>query len=133
MSPTEDIRVSALGKGYSECFQPVSEFYGHRGKSADLVVNGVKMHANHFLITDFLKKQLPFRGFVILRVKFTMGLFENPHADTSLVGELGKQKHRDLGREAVRKPLVLLKNGKPGDRPVLPLPKKAHDMSLIHI
>jgi beta-glucosidase len=26
----------------------------------------------------------------ILRVKFTMGLFENPYADPSLAGELGK-------------------------------------------
>jgi beta-glucosidase len=60
----------------------------------------------------------------ILRVKFTMGLFENPYADTSLVGELGKQEHRDLAREAVRKSLVLLKNGKPGAKPLLPLPKK---------
>ncbi|CAN6237028.1 unnamed protein product [Urochloa humidicola] len=154
--------------------------------------NGVKMHANRFLITDFLKKQLRFRGFVIsdyqgldfittpqhadyllsielgilagidmvmiplnytefidgltllvqngtipmsriddavrriLRVKFTMGLFENPYADASLAvaGELGKPKHRDLAREAVRKSLVLLKNGKkPGDTPLLPLPK----------
>ncbi|MBV7591600.1 glycoside hydrolase family 3 protein, partial [Escherichia coli] len=137
-----------------------------------------KMHANHFLVTDFLKNKLKFRGFVIsdwqgidritsppgvnysysveagvgagidmimvpfaytefiddltyqvknniipmsriddavyriLRVKFTMGLFESPYADPSLVGELGKQEHRDLAREAVRKSLVLLKNGK---------------------
>ncbi|KAL6629777.1 hypothetical protein ACP70R_029542 [Stipagrostis hirtigluma subsp. patula] len=61
----------------------------------------------------------------ILRVKFTMGLFENPYGDTSLAGELGKQAHRDLAREAVRKSLVLLKNGKPGAKPLLPLPKKA--------
>jgi beta-glucosidase-like glycosyl hydrolase len=27
----------------------------------------------------------------ILRVKFTMGLFENPYPDTSLASELGKQ------------------------------------------
>jgi beta-glucosidase-like glycosyl hydrolase len=27
----------------------------------------------------------------ILRVKFTMGLFENPYADQSLAGELGKK------------------------------------------
>ena len=27
----------------------------------------------------------------ILRVKFTMGLFENPYPDASLAGELGKQ------------------------------------------
>ncbi|KAI5006441.1 hypothetical protein ZWY2020_033684 [Hordeum vulgare] len=151
--------------------------------------NGTKMHANRFLITDFLKNTLRFRGFVIsdwggierittpkgadymlsvklaimagidmimipytytefiddlstlvqngtipmsriddavwriLRVKFTMGLFENPYADFSLAGELGKQEHRDLAREAVRKSLVLLKNGKAGEKPLLPLPK----------
>ncbi|KAK9122961.1 hypothetical protein Sjap_012563 [Stephania japonica] len=33
--------------------------------------------------------------------------------------------HRDLAREAVRKSLVLLKNGKSADEPVLPLPKNA--------
>ncbi|KAL5221993.1 hypothetical protein ABZP36_026706 [Zizania latifolia] len=124
--------------------------------------NGVKMHENHHLITDFLKNKLHFRGFVIsdwqgtdritstphktysysieagicagidmimvpytytefiddltsqvdnkiipmsriddavyriLRVKFTMGLFESPFADLSLAGELGKQEHREL-------------------------------------
>nr|XP_011470452.1 PREDICTED: lysosomal beta glucosidase-like [Fragaria vesca subsp. vesca] len=34
------------------------------------------------------------------------------------------EAHRDLAREAVRKSLVLLKNGKNGTIPVLPLPKK---------
>ncbi|CAL1366349.1 unnamed protein product [Linum trigynum] len=61
----------------------------------------------------------------ILRVKFVMGLFEKPLADLSMVNELGKQEHRDLAREAVRKSLVLLKNGKSADKPLLPLPKKA--------
>lgn len=60
----------------------------------------------------------------ILRVKFIMGLFENPLADQSLVSELGSQKHRALAREAVRKSLVLLKNGESADKPLLPLPKK---------
>lgn len=149
--------------------------------------NGVKMHANHDMVTGFLKNILRFRGFVIsdwegidritspphanysysiqagisagidmimvpntykefidgltshvknkvipmsriddavkriLRVKFTMGLFENPLADNSLVDELGSQEHRELAREAVRKSLVLLKNGES----LLPLPKKA--------
>ncbi|KAK1644049.1 hypothetical protein QYE76_061854 [Lolium multiflorum] len=153
--------------------------------------NGEKMHGNHFLITDFLKNKLKFRGFVIsdwqgidrittpehvnytysiqagigagidmimvpfaytefidgltaqvknniipmsriddavyriLRVKFTMGLFESPYADPSLAGELGKKEHRELAREAVRKSLVLLKNGKSAYTPLLPLPKKA--------
>ncbi|XP_038985453.1 beta-glucosidase BoGH3B-like [Phoenix dactylifera] len=61
----------------------------------------------------------------ILRVKFTMGLFENPLADLSFVGQLGKKEHRDLAREAVRKSLVLLKNGKSTSKPLLPLSKKA--------
>ncbi|KAJ7949475.1 Beta-glucosidase [Quillaja saponaria] len=153
--------------------------------------NGEKMHANHDLVSGFLKDTLKFKGFVIsdwqgvdritsppdsnytysvqaaiqagidmvmvpfkytdfiddltllvknniiptsrindavqriLLVKFTMGLFENPLADLSLVNELGSQEHRDLAREAVRKSLVLLKNGKNGTAPLLPLPKKA--------
>ncbi|GMI84595.1 hypothetical protein like AT5G20950 [Hibiscus trionum] len=61
----------------------------------------------------------------ILRVKFAMGLFENPLADYSLVDQLGSQEHRELAREAVRRSLVLLKNGKSADNPLLPLPKKA--------
>ncbi|KAK6926593.1 Glycoside hydrolase, family 3, N-terminal [Dillenia turbinata] len=61
----------------------------------------------------------------ILRVKFMMGLFENPMADLSLVNQLGSPEHRALAREAVRKTLVLLKNGKTGDKPLLPLSKKA--------
>ncbi|KAK8951269.1 Beta-xylosidase/alpha-L-arabinofuranosidase 2 [Platanthera zijinensis] len=153
--------------------------------------NGVKMHANHYLLTDFLKNKLRFRGFIIsdyegidrittpvgvnytfslqtgilagidmimipydysrytesfnelvqknvipmsriddavrriLRVKFTMGLFESPFGDHSLANEIGKQEHRDIAREAVRKSLVLLKNGKSYGEPLLPLPKKA--------
>ncbi|KAJ0021033.1 hypothetical protein Pint_31707 [Pistacia integerrima] len=153
--------------------------------------NGVKMHANRELVTDYLKNTLNFSGFVIsdwqgidritdpphanftysvlsgvnagidmfmlpfnhsefidiltglinnnfvpmsriddavtriLRVKFTMGLFENPVADQSFVPYLGSQAHRDLAREAVRKSLVLLKNGENADGPLLPLPKNA--------
>uniref|UniRef100_A0A3Q7J0Q3 Uncharacterized protein n=1 Tax=Solanum lycopersicum TaxID=4081 RepID=A0A3Q7J0Q3_SOLLC len=154
-------------------------------------LNGVKMHANHDLVTKFLKGTLNFRGFVIsdwqgidritspphsnythsvlagvqagidmimvplnytefidtltslvknnfipmtriddavrriLRVKFTLGLFENPLADYKLVKHVGSQAHRELAREAVRKSLVLLKNGANANDPILPLPKKA--------
>ncbi|XP_019069768.1 uncharacterized protein [Solanum lycopersicum] len=61
----------------------------------------------------------------ILRVKFILDLFEDPLADLSLVNQLGSQEHRELAREAVRKSLVLLKNGKITSQPLLPLPKKA--------
>ncbi|KAL8095068.1 hypothetical protein AgCh_036509 [Apium graveolens] len=153
-------------------------------------LNGVKMHANRHLITDFLKNTLNFKGFVIsdyqgldrittphhanytfsieaginagidmvmvpkayeefidgltalvtnkfipmtrindaveriLRVKFIMGLFEDPLADLSMTKYLGSKVHKELAREAVRKSLVLLKNGKYADQPLVPLPKK---------
>ncbi|TXG67662.1 hypothetical protein EZV62_008937 [Acer yangbiense] len=118
--------------------------------------NGKKMHANHELVTGFLKNKLKFRIMVpnnykefiddltyqvkkniipmsriddavkrILRVQFVMGLFENPLADYSPVNQLGSQEHRELAKEAVRKSLLLLKNCKYADKPLLPLPKKA--------
>ncbi|KAM1342640.1 hypothetical protein ACFX2F_006938 [Malus domestica] len=62
----------------------------------------------------------------ILSLKFMMGLFEKPMASYEYIPWLGCQAHRDLGREAVRKSLVLLKNGKtPNDAPMLPLPRTA--------
>ncbi|KAK4855849.1 hypothetical protein QYF36_011650 [Acer negundo] len=56
----------------------------------------------------------------ILRVKFVMGLFDNPLTDYSLFNQLGSQEHRELTKEAVRKSLVLLKNGKYDYKPLLP-------------
>ena len=46
----------------------------------------------------------------ILFVKRRLGLFEQPLTDDSLMGEVGSAEHRAVGREAVRKSLVLLKN-----------------------
>ncbi|KAL5708941.1 beta-glucosidase [Ranunculus cassubicifolius] len=83
------------------------------------------------ILTDLVKKNYVPMSRIddaverILRVKFVMGLFEDPLADLSLAGNIGSQVHRDLGREAVRKSLVLLKNGESADKPMLPLPKKA--------
>lgn len=37
---------------------------------------------------------------------------------------INDQEHRNLAREAVRKSLVLLKNGKTANNTLLPLPKK---------
>ncbi|XP_057789855.1 uncharacterized protein LOC131006746 isoform X2 [Salvia miltiorrhiza] len=153
--------------------------------------NGRKLHTDHYLLTEVLKKKLGFMGFIIsdwealdrlyvphgsnyrqsilstinagidmvmvpfryelfldeflslvesgeilmsriddaveriLRVKFIAGLFEYPLADLSLLEVVGCKAHRELAREAVRKSLVLLKNGKDGKKPLLPLDKKA--------
>lgn len=60
----------------------------------------------------------------ILRVKFAMGLMDpefSPRADVSLAGRFGSAAHRELGREAVRQSLVLLKN----EDGALPLSREA--------
>ncbi|KAE9598600.1 hypothetical protein Lal_00028273 [Lupinus albus] len=61
----------------------------------------------------------------ILRVKFVAGLFEFPLSDRSLLDTVGCEPHRDLAREAVRKSLVMLKNGKDCSKPFLPLDRNA--------
>lgn len=61
----------------------------------------------------------------ILRVKFVAGLFEYPFSDRSLLDIVGCKPHRELAREAVRKSLVLLKNGNSPEKPFLPLDRKA--------
>jgi beta-glucosidase len=148
--------------------------------------NGVKMSANKHLLTEVLKNELGFEGFLIsdytavdqldrdykkavgisinagmdmvmepvrykefisdlkalvnegavpmsriddavtriLRVKAAMGLLDpkrSPLADRSLWKSFGSPEHRQVGRDAVRQSLVLLKN----DRHVLPLAKTA--------
>ncbi|XP_058109259.1 uncharacterized protein LOC131252629 [Magnolia sinica] len=61
----------------------------------------------------------------ILRVKFAAGIFEHPLGDRSLLDTVGCRMHRELAREAVRKSLVLLKNGKDPKKPFLPLDRNA--------
>ncbi|CAN6692906.1 unnamed protein product [Malus baccata var. baccata] len=60
----------------------------------------------------------------ILRVKFVASIFEHPFSDRSLLDIVGCKLHRDLAREAVRKSLVMLKNGKDPRKPFLPLDRK---------
>ncbi len=142
--------------------------------------NGQKMHGNHYLLTDVLKGELGFQGFLIsdwagidqlpgdyasdvrtsinagldmamvpnrhveffntlraavqsghvpvsriddavrriLRQKLALDLFAKPLADRSLISQVGSDAHRQVGREAVRQSLVLLRNNG-----VLPLSK----------
>ncbi len=150
--------------------------------------NGQKMHGNHYLLTDVLKGELGFEGFLIsdwqgidqlpgdyasdietsinagldmvmvptrfidfinilrdlvnrnkvplsriddavrriLRIKFKMGLFENPYTDRSYTGSVGSPEHRQIARECVRQSLVLLTN----DNQILPLSK---NLTRIHV
>jgi beta-glucosidase len=60
----------------------------------------------------------------ILRVKFELGLFEQPFVDKALAAQVGCANHRAVAREAVQKSLVLLKN----KGAVLPLSKKTRQI-----
>jgi beta-glucosidase len=53
----------------------------------------------------------------ILRVKFLLGVFEEPLVEGVSIDEVGANAHRELAAEAVRKSLVLLKN----DNAALPI------------
>lgn len=46
----------------------------------------------------------------ILEIKFSLGLFEQPHPDPGLLDEVGSDEHRQLAREAVARSAVLLEN-----------------------
>lgn len=67
----------------------------------------------------------------ILRVKFVAGLFEYPFSDRSLLDLVGSKLHRELACEAVRKSLVLLKNGKDPKIPFLPLDRNAKRILIV--
>lgn len=56
----------------------------------------------------------------VLRVKFLLGLFDNPYTDEKLIASVFRTKeHRDLALEVARQAIVLLKN----ENNILPLKK----------
>jgi beta-glucosidase len=57
----------------------------------------------------------------ILKAKILMGLFKQKYTDRALMAEIGSAAHREVGRDAVRQSLVLLKN----EKNLLPLSKNA--------
>jgi beta-glucosidase len=64
----------------------------------------------------------------ILRVKFELGLFDNPYTDTTLVSKVHHcEGHRKIALDASRESIVLLKN----ETNTLPLNKKLKHIALI--
>ena len=64
----------------------------------------------------------------VLRVKFELGLFENPYTDESLISKVFRNEdHRKLALEAGRKSVILLKN----EGALLPLNKNVKKIALI--
>ena len=64
----------------------------------------------------------------VLRIKFELGLFENPYTDEAEVSKWNNNPaHKLLAREAAQKSMVLLKN----DHNVLPLKKTMRSIAII--
>jgi beta-glucosidase len=63
----------------------------------------------------------------VLRVKFELGLFEQPYVDLDAAAANGRAEHRALAREAARSSIVLLKN----DAHVLPLVRTITSIAVI--
>ncbi len=62
----------------------------------------------------------------ILKVKFELGIFQNPFTNKKLTSQVGSKTHREVARDAVRQSLVLLKN----DNKILPISK---NLKRIHV
>ena len=64
----------------------------------------------------------------VLRVKFRLGLFDNPYTDTTLVSKVfHSESHQQLALQAGREGICLLKN----DGDLLPLNKGTHSIAVI--
>ncbi len=64
----------------------------------------------------------------VLRVKFELGLFDNPYTEESLIANVfHNEKHRNLALEAGHKSIILLKN----EGNVLPLSKNIKRLALV--
>src|SRR5258708_3462817 len=69
----------------------------------------------------------------VLRVKFALGLFENPYTDEKLANPDGPlpKENLQLARTAAEESFVLLKNEARGGRATLPLAKEVGSVALI--
>jgi beta-glucosidase len=68
----------------------------------------------------------------VLRVKFALGLFDDPFTDESreIQGAIPKERV-EASRQAAERSFVLLKNSAPGSRPILPLTGESGTIALI--
>tara|TARA_Y100001970_G_scaffold137457_2_gene169174 strand:- start:2281 stop:4113 length:1833 start_codon:yes stop_codon:yes gene_type:complete len=125
--------ITSINAGIDMVMVPGDTIWG--GESYYKFLRLFKESVEEGLITEDRIDDAVYR---ILKVKYMMGLFDDPYADRSYIKDFGSKKHRDIAREAVRKSIVLLKNttvgvrmldGKPVDK-ILPLPK---DLKHIHV
>jgi beta-glucosidase len=112
----EDAVISSINAGLN------MQFYDFpHDKFAEYVLSGVKSGR-------ISQKTFDKAVGDILRMKFELGLFDNPYTDTTLVAKVHHStEHRQLAYEVARSSLVLLKN----DRHTLPLNKEIKRIAVV--
>jgi beta-glucosidase len=112
----EDAIISSINAGINMQFYD----FTHE-KFASGIINGVKSGKISQATLDKAVGE-------ILKMKFDLGLFDNPYTDTSLVKKvLHCPAHRKLAYEAARSSIVLLKN----DKQTLPVKKDIGRIAVI--
>jgi len=63
----------------------------------------------------------------ILKIKYKMGLFDNPFSNRSNIKDIGSTLHRNIAKECVRQSVVLLKN----NNDILPISKEIKNLYVV--
>jgi beta-glucosidase len=125
--------IDQLSKNYKRDV----EYSVNAGMDMVMIPNGLDKPNNYLEFINDLK-QLVAAGKVppsriddavrrILRVKFAMGLFDDPPVDPALTAAIGSPEHRAVARQAVRESLVLLRN----ENHTLPLSKNFKRIAVV--
>lgn len=104
---------------------------GDRDSAAEAIAAGVDMEMASTTYADHLvslvqegriaESMVDTLAANILRLKFRLGLFEQPYTDVSQLPASGSADHLAVAAEAARDSLVLLKNAPHNQSPILPL------------
>jgi len=112
--------IEMIAHGYAKDNKHAAERGLHAGLNMEMTSTAYENHIKELLKEGKIsEKEINSLVADILRVKFRMGLFENPNRDKNHTGKLYAKEHLELAKKAAIESSVLLKNKKN----ILPLKK----------
>lgn len=114
-----------VAHGHAEDARHAAELALNAGTDVDMESHAYRQHLPTLVAQDRVDMTLVDDAVRrVLRLKFELGLFEDPYRFSDPAREqvlLGHPAHRQAAREMAARSIVLLKNGTRAGRPVLPL------------
>jgi beta-glucosidase len=112
--------IEMIPHGYAKNEKQVAELAANAGMDMEMTSQAYEHHLKKLIEEGKITEQ-QLDEFVknILRIKFKMGLFENPYRDKNHTGNFYAEKHLEAAKKAAIKSSVLLKN----NNNILPLNK----------